>query len=400
MTTRIKGTEILICGAGIIGLTIARELLKHGFRDIVVIEKERDVGMHASGRNSGVLHAGIYYSKDSLKARTCLKGNKLMKEYCKEKNLPLLETGKVIVARDEKELPLLKELFRRGLQNGAKVELIDEKDLSSVEPHARTRDIALYSYDTAIVDPHAIMRQLYKDLVASGVKVLFNTTMTGIERHNIIKTNHGLLQYDFFINSAGAYSDKIAHLFDIGHNYTLLPFKGFYKILIPEKGITVRGNIYPVPGIDYPFLGIHFSRSINGHIYVGPTAMPAWGRENYGVCKGMDMEIFKFFHTGSKLFLKNRQFRLMAISEIKKYSTRYFFKEAKDLVKNIHITDLLPSSKVGIRPQLIDVHKRELVMDYVILRDQNSLHILNTISPGFTSSMEFAKFVVSGFVRK
>ena len=162
----------------------------------------------------------------------------------------------------------------------------------------------------------------------------------------------------------------------------------------------VKGNIYPVPDINYPFLGVHFSKTINGQVYIGPTAIPALGRENYGFYKGINHEILKFACIGSTLFFKNRQFRAIALSEIKKYSHKHFFNDARSLVKDITISDILSSDKNGIRPQLIDVHKNELVMDYVILQDQNSLHILNTISPGFTSSMEFAKLVVSNFVKK
>src|SRR3990172_10033633 len=142
--------NILICGAGIMGIKIARELVKRGYENIIIIEKEDSIGKHASGRNSGVLHAGIYYTPDSLRAKSCLAGNLLMKEYCREKGLPLLETGKVIVAKDDNEVGALKELYLRAFKNGARVELIDEKQLEAIEPNAKTCKVALYSYDTSV----------------------------------------------------------------------------------------------------------------------------------------------------------------------------------------------------------------------------------------------------------
>jgi L-2-hydroxyglutarate oxidase LhgO len=169
--------SILICGAGIVGLTVARDLVAAGFDDILVIDKEPEAGRHASGRNSGVLHAGIYYAPGSLRAQSCLEGNLRMKRYCEQRGLPLLKTGKVIVARDESELPTLRELYARATKNGAKVELIDEHQLSEIEPNAKSAGgQALFSHYTAVVDPKAILKSIQAELLASGrVKILFNT---------------------------------------------------------------------------------------------------------------------------------------------------------------------------------------------------------------------------------
>ena len=172
--------DILIVGGGIIGLTIARELVQKGHQDIIIIDKEKDLAKHASGRNSGVLHAGIYYAPDSLKARSCLSGNFLMRDYCKEKQLPLLETGKVIVTRNEKEIPSLKELYQRAIANGARVDIIDQHQLEEIEPNARTVENAIYSHDTAVVDPKKVMLSLQADLVSTGkVQFFLNCAFTG-----------------------------------------------------------------------------------------------------------------------------------------------------------------------------------------------------------------------------
>lgn len=391
--------DFLICGAGIVGITIARELLRKGYENIVILEKEDSLGKHASGRNSGVLHAGIYYSPDTLKAKVCLKGNRLMKEYCKEKKIPVLETGKVIVAKNEREIETLKELQNRALINGARVELIDEKQLSDIEPNAKTYGWALYSYDTAVVDPMEILKSLYDDLISSKkVRVLTKTALRGLKGSNTVSTNNGELSFDTFINTAGAYSDKVASVFSVGTNYRLIPFKGIYRKLSGSASDAIKGNIYPVPDIRNPFLGVHFTRSVKGEVYLGPTAIPACGRENYGILSGIDCESPKILYRDAVLFAMNRRFREVALTEPKKYIFKFFFEDARSLVKDLKKEDIKPSDKVGIRPQLVDWMTKEMVMDFLVIRDGRSIHVLNAISPAFTSSMSFAELLVSEYV--
>ena len=395
----MKRADFLICGGGIVGLTIARELVKEGYENIVIIEKENALGKHASGRNSGVLHSGIYYTSDSLKAKSCLNGNFLMREYCKEKNLPLLKTGKVIVVKNEDEIISLKELYSRAIKNGAKVELIDEKQLSEIEPYAKTYERALYSHYTAVVDPLSVLKSLHDDLIASKrVDFFFNTEFKGIKGNNTVLTSNGAVDFGIFINSAGAYSDKVAHAFGIGLNYRLIPFKGIYKKLKNEKSFMVRGNIYPVPDIRNPFLGIHFTRSVKGAVYLGPTAIPSFGRENYGIVSGVDRDAVDILMRDAILFLVNPKFRKVALAEPKKYFMKYFFEDAEKLIKELEPDDVISSDKVGIRPQLVDWKKRELVSDFIIIKNGNSIHILNATSPAFTSSMDFAKFISRNYI--
>ena len=393
--------NILICGAGIIGLTIARELVKKGYENIIIIEKEDSIGRHASGRNSGVLHAGIYYAPDSLKAKSCLAGNLLMKEYCKGKGLPLLEAGKVIVAKDDNEVAALKELYLRALKNGARVELIDEKQLEAIEPNAKTCKVALYSYDTAVVDPNAILKSLYNELASSGkVNIILGAKFKGLKSSNVVYTNKGEIGFNIFINTAGAYSDKVAHAFGVGLNYRLIPFKGIYRKLKNNESYKIKGNIYPVPDLRNPFLGVHFTKNINGEIYLGPTAIPAFGRENYGIIDGIDIEAVDILWCEAILFLINSGFRTVSLTEPKKYIHKYFFEDALKLVKSLRSEDIIASEKVGIRPQLVDWNKKQLVMDFVVIKDGNSVHVLNAISPAFTGSMYFADFIVKEYVDK
>ncbi|MBJ6800948.1 L-2-hydroxyglutarate oxidase [Geomonas propionica] len=392
----IDKAEILIVGAGIIGLTIARELVRTGHGDIVIIEKEAELGVHASGRNSGVLHAGIYYSPDSLKAKSCLNGNFLMRAYCKEKGLPLLENGKVIVTRTEAELPVLDELFRRATANGAKVDMIDEHQLAAIEPNARTVQRALFSHYTAVVDPKAVLKSLKKDLEESGkVSFVMGCRMTGLKGSGVALTTKGEIGFNRFVNAAGAYCNKVAAFFGVGQNYRLIPFKGVYRLLKKDAPYTVNSSIYPVPDIRNPFLGVHFTRSVHGDVYLGPTAIPAFGRENYGIVKGIDAEGLSIAFQDLVLFLTNKPFRNVALTEPAKYIPSVFFKDAARLVKELSPQDVVAASKVGIRPQLVDWDTKQLVMDFLVVADGPTVHVLNPISPAFTSSMDLAQGIVA-----
>lgn len=322
-----------------------------------------------------------------------------MKEYCRKNGLALLEGGKVVVARDQNEIEVLQELYKRGERNGAKVELVDEKSLKEIEPYARTHKQALYSYNTAVVNPKEILDCLCKELMLSNkVSILTNTEMVGIKENNNVITNSGSIKFQNFINAAGAYSDKVAHSFGVGLRYKLIPFKGTYKKLIHEKSSIVRGSIYPVPNIKNPFLGVHLTKGIDGDVYIGPTAIPALGRENYGVLAGLDNEAVDILYREAVLFIKNPKFRRVALEEPRKYWFRYFFKDVQSLVNGLAPDDIEGTSKVGIRPQLVDWKSKELIMDFVVLEDGNSIHILNAISPAFTCSMAFAEYVVDKYL--
>jgi L-2-hydroxyglutarate oxidase LhgO len=196
------------------------------------------------------------------------------------------------------------------------------------------------------------------------------------------------------VNAAGAYCDRVAHLFGVGRQYRLIPFKGIYRKLRKGLSHTVRGNIYPVPDIRNPFLGVHFSRDIHGEVYLGPTAIPAFGRENYGIFSGIDREGVSIALSDAVLFFRNPKFRGVALREPRKYSSYAFFRDAARLVKVLSPSDIEPSEKVGIRAQLVDWRTKELVMDFQVIADGDAIHVLNPISPAFTSSMDIADFLV------
>ena len=390
----MKHCHTLIIGAGILGLTLAKRLIEKGHKDILIIDKESDVAKHASGRNSGVLHAGIYYGADSFKAKFCLSGNHQMQAYCREHNLALKNTGKVIVTHNQSELDTLFELEKRARQNGARVDLVDEKELADIEPNAKTEKFALYSYYTAVVDPKEICAHLKQSLLNSG-KVCFQFNCKFLSNtKNIVTTQQGKIEYQYLINVAGAYADIVAKQFGIGETLIMLPFKGIYRKLQPAYTHLINGNIYPVPNIKNPFLGVHFTKNIHGEVYLGPTAIPALGRENYQKFQGVNKELLAILGHSAQLFLTNPKFRQVALTEPKKYLATYFFNDAKKLVKQLEPHWIQPANKAGIRPQLVDWQTKELVMDFLFEQTENSLHVLNAISPAFTSSMALADYLI------
>lgn len=390
----MEAADVLIVGGGVVGLTLARELVARGYENVLVLEKEPALGRHASGRNSGVLHAGIYYAPDSLKARSCLRGNLLLRGYCQAQGLPLLETGKVIVARDPSELPALEELRRRAAANGADVELIDDKQLAQLEPAARSAGLALHSRLTAVFDPLAVLERLAADLAASGkARVATGRAFLGLAGPRTAATSAGPVTFRRLVNAAGAHCDRVAAAFGVGREYRMVPFKGLYRKLKPGASFPVRGNVYPVPDVRNPFLGVHFTRSARGDLYVGPTAIPALGRENYGFFAGADREAPALLLRDAALFFANPRFRSVALTEPRKYLARFFHRDAARLVRGYDPHLFARAAKVGIRPQLVDWRTKELVMDFLVLAKDESVHVLNPVSPAFTSSMDLARTI-------
>ena len=242
------------------------------------------------------------------------------------------------------------------------------------------------------VDPKRILSQLARDLDKT------NKVRIRLNAHFDRATNK--IPYDYLINAAGSYADVIAKQFGIGDEFILMPFKGIYRKLKAEHRDFVNGNIYPVPNIKNPFLGVHFTKSAAGEVYLGPTAIPAFGRENYGILKGIDREAFPLAYRDLVLMFRNAKFRQVALTEPKKYFKRSFFKDARRLVKTLDPSWLENTNKVGIRPQLINWKTKELVMDFLVETGDHSLHILNAISPAFTSSMAFSQHLVNSVISK
>ncbi|GEM87132.1 L-2-hydroxyglutarate oxidase [Meiothermus granaticius] len=391
----MKTTDYLIIGGGIVGLTIALELKKrHPQAKISVLEKEKELAQHGSGRNSGVLHAGFYYTADSLKARFTRDGNARWKAFVRERGLRLNECGKLVVAKNEAEVKGLQELKRRGDLNGVETHLISVQEAKGIEPRVKTTELALWSPHTATVDPQECMAAIAQECREQGIDLLLNSPYQG-RRGRSILTPHEVIEAGFVINAAGLHADQVAHDFGVGQRYRILPFKGLYLYSSEPVG-ALRTNIYPVPDLRNTFLGVHFTVTVNGHAKIGPTAIPAFWRENYSGLEGFDLaETLSILRDEAVLFFRNDfGFRGLALEELRKYSRAYLVQLASALLEGVHPEQYTTWGRPGIRAQLYDHQDKKLVMDFLLEGNQEGLHVLNAISPAWTASMPFAEYVV------
>lgn len=393
--------DFLIIGAGIIGLSIARELnQRYPEKKIAILEKEPDVAYHSSGRNSGVLHSGFYYTADSLKAKFTREGNKQLREYCIANHLKINESKKVVVAQSGAEVSTIFELEKRGIANGVDVSVIDQKQLEEIDPNIITHQYALYSPNTATVDPVEVNQALRDELNTKGVALFFNEGYKKrINGNTIITTKDNVVSSKKIINAAGLYADKIANDFGYSVDYTIIPFKGVYLKYKGEHN-PVSINVYPVPNLKNPFLGVHFTVTVDGHVKIGPTSIPTFWRENYDGFDGIKLdELTNIIGWEALLFLKNSfNFRNLAFDEIKKYNKKYFVGLASSMVKQLDTKGFTEWGKPGIRAQLLNKKTNELVMDFVVEGDKETIHVLNAVSPAFTCSFPFAKYVVDNYI--
>ena len=396
-----KHPDFLIIGAGIVGLTIALELKKQ-FPDstITILEKESLPGVHASGRNSGVLHAGFYYTADSLKAKLCRDGNFAWRKYCEEHDLTINHCGKLVIARNEEELKGLDELYKRGQINSVELKMIMAKEALEIEPNVYTLDRALWSPTTATVNPMEVVNSIQQKLINAGIIILNNTAYVKSKGDKVI-TSQGELDPGYVVNTAGLYADKIAKDYGFSKDYKILPFKGLY-LYANDDGLKLKTNVYPVPDLRNPFLGVHFTVTAENKTKIGPTAIPAFWRENY---TGFDQfklkEMVDILGIDASLFLANNfGFRKLAVNEMMKYSKRKLVKLASTLLRDMNQNDFKQWGKPGIRAQLINVKTKELEMDFKYEGDDKSFHVLNAVSPAFTCALPFSELLVSEIKEK
>lgn len=390
--------DYLIIGAGIVGLTVAYELLaRYPVARIGILDKEACAGVHASGRNSGVLHSGIYYSRDTLKAKVCALGAARMQAFAREQHIPCVKSGKVIVATSEKDLPTVAQLLRNAAENGIRAWEIDAKALHEIEPYAVWGGAAIYSPDTAVIDSRAVVERLTVLLEQQGVQFFWQHGFIKFTPSGDVITAQRRFSFGYLFNCAGAYADVVAKNCGLADDYALVPFKGIYWKLRPEADHLVRANIYPVPNIELPFLGVHLTRVISGDVYVGPTAIPALGRENYGLIEGIrPLEAMAVGYRLAEMYLYNRyNFRQLAHLELAKYLKHNFLSAAQQLLPALTAEDMVSTPKAGIRPQLVNIRAGRLEMDYILQHTERSTHVLNAISPAFTSAFAFAEIIVN-----
>ena len=382
---------------------MAEKNLKERFPEssIVVLEKEKEVAMHSSGRNSGVLHAGFYYTANSLKAKFTKDGNAALKEFCKIRGLKVNECAKVVVAQNEEELLGLKELKKRGETNGVELNWMSSDDLEYKYQNIKTYKQALFCPSTATVNPKEVTLEFKKYIEELNVEVLLDCKYIKKLESNEIVTTKGTFKAKKIINCAGLYADKIAKNFGFSKEFVIIPFKGIY--LKDKNNISnLQTNIYPVPNLKNPFLGVHYTLTVDNESKIGPTAIPAFWRENY---KGFDnfslSEFIQIIFYEAKLFLTNAfGFRQLAWSEVKKYNLSHLKGLATKLTQNMDHMGYDSWSTPGIRAQLLNTNTLELVQDFVVEGDENSVHVLNAVSPAFTSSIPFASWVVDEYILK
>lgn len=390
----MENYDVIIVGAGIIGLASAKSLKqKHPSLKILICEKESEAGLHASGRNSGVLHAGFYYSPESMKAQFCRDGNIQLREFIRSRGIALVETGKVVVSKSEQEERRLEELYERGITNGVTLNLLPASKLEKFEPLARTTNSFLWSPTTAVSDPKSVTRALVEDLISQGVEFKFSAMITDAQNKSAF-LNGESISYGHLINAAGSQADRIAHQFGIGMQYSMLPFIGLYRY-VEKNRLPLRTLVYPVPHPINPFLGVHFTVTFDGLVKIGPTAIPIVGREQYKLLSNPNFGDLRStiragisLMTGSKHSLKQ-----IIASEFPKYSSKFLVHEASKLVPFAQSIKGWGIKPPGIRSQLVNLLTGELVQDFLIEKGEKSTHILNAVSPGWTSSFAFGSYV-------
>ena len=394
-------TDFLIVGGGVIGVNLALQAKKR-YPDAVVtlIEKEADCGEHASGRNSGVLHAGFYYTADSLKARLTRDGNRQLTEYCAERNLGINHCGKLVVAKNADELPVLDELLVRARHNGVELQDISAAEAAEIEPRVRTYQRALFSPATASVDPREVMGAFVADARRSGVRILNGTRYLGV-RTGGVSTTQGDIDTGYVINAAGLYADRVARDFGFAENYRILPFKGLY-LYANDTSAPLRTNIYPVPDLRNPFLGVHHTVTLDGHTKIGPTAIPCFWREHYRGFQNFNFREFaEVVRREAGLFMRNDfGFRKLAWEEMQKIYRPRIVALAAELISGIQLGHYTRWGAPGIRAQLLDTRTQKLEMDFRMEGDNRSFHILNAVSPAFTCAMSFSEYVFQQIDKK
>lgn len=399
-----RSADFVVIGAGIVGLTIARELKRRrSDASILVLEKEPAAGRHSSGRNSGVLHSGIYYPPASLKAKVCGEGAREMAAYHEAHGLKLDRRGKILVATREEDAPQLDLLAARAKENGVEAHPLDARELQRREPEARSATgTALWIPGTAVGSPAQVMQTLVGEIRALGIELRCDATLASVhpDRRELVLADGDVVSYGHAVNASGLHADSVAHRFDTGRRYTLLPFKGIYWKLDPASGISFKHLVYPVPDLRVPFLGVHTTTTTDGHTYLGPTAVPAFGRENYAGLEGIGAgEFLRISGLLLRQYASGRDgFRRLAWQEGRRCFKPRFVDAARAIVPRLRGEHLVPTGKVGIRAQMLDRQEGRLVNDFLVERGPHSTHVLNAISPAWTSAFPFARHVCDHFI--
>lgn len=392
-------TDVIIVGGGIVGLATALKLSET--KKVLLLEKENEVAKHQTGNNSGVIHSGLYYKPGSLKAKNCIHGYNLLIDFCRKNDIPFELCGKIVVATDQAELPLLKNLFDRGLQNGLQnLKNLTSQELKEYEPHV-AGIAGIFVPQTGIVD-YRLVAQKYAELIKrNGSEILLNEKVFEIRLNskdvNVITENSSYTA-NLVINCAGLYSDKVARLTTQNINVKIIPFRGEYYKLKKEKESLVKNLIYPVPDPNFPFLGVHFTRMMRGGVEAGPNAVLAFSREGY---KKSDINLAELAESLAwpgfqKVALK---YWKTGMGEMyRSFSKAAFTKALQKLLPEIEASDLVEGG-AGVRAQACD-KTGGLVDDFLIIEEKQVINVCNAPSPAATSSLSIGETVAGLAVKK
>jgi len=388
--------DFAIVGGGIVGLSTGMALTKrYPGAKIIMIEKEKDWARHQTGHNSGVIHSGIYYKPGSYKARFAREGNAAMVEFCKEHGIAYDVCGKVIVATEPKELPLLDNLYQRGLQNELNVKKIDKDELKEIEPHVAGL-AAIRVPSCGIADYKGVSRTFARIIQEGGGELRLGTKVENIaeEANKVtIETNRGTIEARFLINCAGLHSDRVAKMTGMKTGMKIVPFRGEYYELVPEKRHLVKHLIYPVPNPDFPFLGVHFTRMINGEVHAGPNAVLAFKREGY-TKKDIDIKDVLEVLTYSgfwKMAMPNMKEGMKEM--VRSFSKQAFLHSLQRLIPELTEKDIVPTH-AGVRAQAL-MHDGSMVDDFAIFSGKSSMHVCNAPSPAATASIKIGEEIAN-----
>lgn len=388
--------DIAIIGGGIVGLATGLQLSKHApSLRIAVIEKENEVAQHQTGHNSGVIHSGIYYAPGSLKAKLCAAGVKAMTAFAQQHGISFELCGKLIVATEEHEMPRLKILYERGNANGIQnLEWIEGDRIKTLEPHA-VGLAAVYSPKTGIIDYVQVARTMAKLLQENGHAVIKSRKVTAVKKSSdecVLQTSHGEIRSRYAINCGGLYSDQIAKAMGLKPAVRIVPFRGEYCWLRPERHALVKNLIYPVPDPELPFLGVHFTRTLDGKMEAGPNAVLAFAREGYKRSDFKSPEVAEMISNKRFWKMLGRYWKTGIFESFKAVSKHAFARALQRFVPEITADDLIPGPS-GVRAQAVD-QNGGLVQDFVIQEAPGVIHVLNVPSPAATASLAIGEYIV------
>jgi (S)-2-hydroxyglutarate dehydrogenase len=393
----VRSYDVVVVGAGIVGLAVARELgHRHPQARLAVLDKEPKIGQHQTGHNSGVIHSGIYYAPGSLKAKLCVEGGRNLYAYCEEKGIPTDRCGKVIIASTENEIPRLENIFQRGQTNGVQgLEMIGPERLKEIEPHC-VGVRAIWSPNTGIIDYSRVAQAYAEDVKGAGGEVLPGYEVTGFQERTdnvVLTTPAGEVEARHVVACAGLHADRVARLSGAPSDPRIVPFRGDYWVLRPDRAYLARNLIYPVPDPAFPFLGVHFTRRLDdGAVWLGPNAVLAFAREGYQRLNWRPADLAEALTYSGFQKLAAKYWRMGLDEMVRDFSKAAFLRSLQRYIPELELADLLPGPS-GVRAQAL-ARDGQLIDDFVFdAQGTRIFHVRNAPSPGATSSLAIGRLI-------